>query len=89
MRNFVQDLGFEYITAKNKIEYLEKANYFFNEEIYKKPIVFEVFTDSINESNAIKIMRNLETTTKGKIKKILKKVLGTNKIEKLKKYIKK
>ncbi len=89
VRNFVQDLGFEYITAKNKIEYLEKANYFFNEEIYKKPIVFEVFTDSINESNAIKIMRNLETTTKGKIKKILKKVLGTNKIEKLKKYIKK
>lgn len=89
VRNFVQDLGFEYITAKNKIEYLEKANYFFNEEIYKKPIVFEVFTDSINESNAIKIMKNLETTTKGKIKKILKKVLGTNKIEKLKKYIKK
>lgn len=89
VRNFVQDLGFEYITAKNKIEYLEKANYFFNKEKYEKPVIFEIFTDSLDESNALMIMRNLDVTTKGRIKKVLKKVLGENRIEKLKKYMKK
>lgn len=91
VRNFVQDLGFEYISAENKNEYLEKANYFFNEAKYEKPIVFEIFTDSIDESNALKIMRNLDVTvtTKGRIKKVLKKILGQNGIEKLKKYMKK
>ena len=89
VKNFVQDLGFEYISAENKNEYLEKVNYFFSEEKYKKPIVFEIFTDSVDESNAIKIMRNLDVTTKSQIKKVLKKALGQTGIEKLKKYIKK
>lgn len=89
VRNFVQNLGFEYISAENKKEYLDKVRYFFNEEKYEKPIIFEIFTDSTDESNAIKIMNNLEITTKGKIKRVLKKVLGRDKIEKLKKYIRK
>lgn len=89
VRNFVQDLGFEYLSAENKSEYLEKVNYFFSEEKYEKPIIFEIFTDSLDESNALKIMRNLEITTKGRIKRVLKKVLGPNGIEKLKKYIRK
>ena len=89
VRNFVQNLGFEYISAENKKEYLDKAKYFFNEKKYEKPIIFEIFTDSTDESNAIKIMNNLEITTKGKIKRVLKKVLGRDKIEKLKKYIRK
>lgn len=89
VKNFVQDLGFEYISAENKNEYLEKVNYFFSEEKYKKPIVFEIFTDSLDESNALMIMGNLDVTVKGRIKKVLKKVLGQNRIEKLKKYIRK
>lgn len=88
VKNFVQDLGFEYMSAENKSEYLEKVNYFFSEEKYEKPVVFEIFTDSIDESNAIKVMRNLDVTTKSQIKKVLKKTLGQAGIEKLKKYIK-
>lgn len=82
VKNFVQDLGFEYMSAENKIEYLEKVKYFFSQKKYEKPIVFEVFTDSSDESNAIKIINNLEVTTKIKIKKVLKKVLKLNKIKK-------
>lgn len=89
VKNFVEELGFEYISAENKKEYLEKYNYFFSEKKLEKPIIFEVFTDSDDESNAIKIMNNLEISPKTKIKNVAKKIIGKNRIEKLKKILKK
>lgn len=82
IRDYSTDLGYEYLTASNKKEYLENAKTFFSTERRERPIVFEVFTDSQDESDAIETMLNLKpreesasqgvrTTVKGMAGRIL------------------
>ena len=89
IKHYAEDLGFEYISAKDKNEFLEKRDYFFKAEMTDKPIIFEIFTDSQDESDAIKIMYNLKTSTKGTIKNIVKEIVSPNQIQFLKNIIKK
>lgn len=60
IRDYSTDLGYEYLTASNKEEYLTNAKKFFSPERREHPIVFEVFTDSQDESDAIETMLNLK-----------------------------
>ena len=78
----------EYIKAENQDE-LEKGFKEFTEES-SKPIIFEVFTDANNDATILKEFwsKNKQEGTKGIIKKILKKVLSKNQIDKLKRAIK-
>lgn len=89
VKNFVETLGFEYLSATTKEEYLERYEYFFSKEELDKPIVFEVFTNSKDESDALKIVKNLKSSPKGKIKKIIKVLVNKNTLSKVKKIIKK
>lgn len=75
VKNFVENLGFNYISASNKKEYLESVEYFFNDNKSDRSIVFEVFTESFEESEALKIIENLEVEKKTRIKSIIKKFL--------------
>ena len=82
VKHYAEDLGFEYISAFNKEEFLDKIGTFTKLES-KKPILFEVFTNEQDESDALKIIYNLEhdvTTVAKRIlgekgKKIIKKIL--------------
>lgn len=58
VKHYVSDLGFEYISASNKEEFNNNIEKFVCSDS-KSPIVFEVFTTSNKESDAIRIMRNL------------------------------
>ena len=89
IKNYVEELGFEYLCASNKDEYINNLNYFFTSEKLDRPIVFEVFTNSQDESDAIKIMNNIEKTTKGAIKSIVKDAIGDKGYRTLKNIIKK
>lgn len=89
IKHYAEDLGFIYISAQNKEEFLEKRDYFFTQEKLEKPVIFEVFTDSVDESEAIKIMYNLKISTKGKIKNMVKEIATPAQIELIKKIIKK
>lgn len=88
VKNYVENLGFKYLSASNKDEYLEKLNEFIVDKS-SKSIVFEVFTNTEDESNALKMICNLEKDTKGTMKNIIKNVVGVDKIKKIKKLIKK
>lgn len=88
IKHYAEDLGFEYISASNKTEYLKNVERFILPEMLERPIIFEVFTNSIDESNAIKIMNTLESSTIGTAKKIAKEVLGEKSFQTLKKIIK-
>lgn len=88
LKHYAEDLGFEYISASNKEEYLNCVKRYLNPKIADKPILFEIFTDSKNESEAIRIMKNIESSTKGKAKKIVKSVIGEQGIDVIKKIIK-
>jgi 2-succinyl-5-enolpyruvyl-6-hydroxy-3-cyclohexene-1-carboxylate synthase len=62
IKHYAEDLGFKYISASNKEEYLNNVECFVTPEITNRPILFEIFTDSKNESDAIEIMDNLKIT---------------------------
>ena len=89
IKHYATDLGFVYISAKNKKEYLDKMYEFVDNKI-EKPILFEVFTNDVEESDALKYIRTLIVDSpKGmdKVKKIAKSVLGEKRIDNIKKVI--
>jgi len=59
VKNYVQSLGFLYLSASNKEEFLKVSSVFMDKDIGDKPIVFEVFTDSQDESDALQTIMNL------------------------------
>lgn len=80
IRHYAVDMGFEYLSAENKEEFLSQLDFFVTTQEVDKPIVFEVFTDSEEESSALQKIRNLVVAPREKrVKNILnatKKVLG-------------
>lgn len=58
VKAYVESLGFEYISAASKEEFLANYEHFISSEKYDKPIVFEVFTTNEDENNAVHDIRN-------------------------------
>ena len=82
VKHYAEDLGFEYISASNKDEFIKNIDSFTKEK-NDKPIIFEVFTNPEDESNALKLINNIELTAKG----IIKKIVGDKGIEIAKKML--
>lgn len=59
IKHFANDLNFEYLTADSKESFCDNMQRFITSKQISKPIIFEVFTDSNNESEALKIIRNI------------------------------
>lgn len=59
VRHYAQDLGYEYLQASDKDEFLKGIEKFLTPEITVRPMLFEVFTDSKDESDALKLMNTL------------------------------
>lgn len=76
VKHFVEDLGFDYYTASTKEEYEIVKQRFIDSHIGDKPIFIEVFTDSVNESDALKSIYNLKCDTVGKIVDNVTNMLG-------------
>ncbi|WP_089188526.1 thiamine pyrophosphate-binding protein [Campylobacter sputorum] len=89
IKNYAENLGFKYISASNKKEYLEKVNIFLDSGINDKSIIFEVFTDSKAESDALKIIHNIKNTFGvSTAKSLIKSTLGEKGFNKIKNFIK-
>ena len=69
MRDYVTDLGFEYLTASSKEEYVQNMERFLSPSLSEKPVLFEVFTSSDDESESLRIMEHLAKDTKTLAKK--------------------
>lgn len=90
VRDFATDLGFEYLSASTKEEFFKNKDHFLSSTKYDKPIIFEIFTDSKNESEAIKIMSHLvekPLTPTQFIKNIVKDTVGEERIVKARKLL--
>lgn len=61
VKNYAKDLGFQYLSASNKEEFLQNQSVFTDANIGDRPILFEVFTDSESETSALEVMRNLNS----------------------------
>ena len=91
VKHYAEDLGFEYITASNKEEFSIACNRFVSPVMTNKPIVFETFTDSADESNALEQMLNIvideQAVMKNKIKAGIKDVLGESTVRNIKRIL--
>ena len=74
LKHYAEDLGFCYLTASNKEEFLSVIDEFLKPEVGSRPMILEVFTDSELESNALKILRN--TIPEGFARTFIKKLIG-------------
>jgi len=78
IRHYAEDLGFEYLSASDKTEFEAVYQHFLNGNIMDRPILFEVFTNSSDESSALELIRSIEKETlENKAKGLAKKALGT------------
>lgn len=88
LKNYSESLGFKYLSANNKEEYLKNVEDFVLGKS-DKPVIFEIFTTSSDESEAVKMMHNLIVEKTAQIKKITKKMLGEKNVAKIKNVLKK
>lgn len=92
VRHIAEDLGFDYLSASSKDEYIGCMDRFFSPALSDKPIFLEVFTQPDCESDALRLIREITPAVdpepdglKSHIKEVAKKILG----EKSKNLIKK
>ncbi|WP_017445380.1 thiamine pyrophosphate-binding protein [Gayadomonas joobiniege] len=87
VKDYAQNLGFEYMTASTKEEVKSVSERFFVEGVTDKPMVFEVFTDSDEESLALETIRNVVVDKGDRMKSTAKKLLGRKGIKAIKKVL--
>lgn len=89
VKHYAQDLGYEYISACNKEEFLAVYEKFFSAKASDCSMIFEVFTDSDDESDAIRLVRTALTDGKGSIKQMARNILGDKLTSKIGQIIRK
>ena len=80
VKHIAEDLGFQYLSANDKEEYMKAFPVFVNPKMTDKPMIFEIFTTPGDESDALKLMRTLNTDAgailQSNIKEGIKSALG-------------
>ncbi len=89
VKNYCEDLNFEYMTASNKDEFEQVYKRFLAADLSDRSILLEVFTKQEDESEALEIITSISKTISGQTKDTIKNVLGTNNIKKIKNIIRK
>lgn len=84
IKNYAENLGFEYFAVANKDDYIKVIDKFTNPMIGDKPMIVEAFTESTDETEAHKLLSTLVTSTKSGAKKIVKNILGEKGVNKVK-----
>lgn len=85
VKAYAENLGFEYLSATDEKEFAEAMERFVTPECTDKPMLFEVFTESKNDSNAFEMMANIDLDAKGHMKAVVKQMLGDKGISMLRK----
>lgn len=92
VKHYATDLGYEYICSNDKESFMDNIDKFLSNEQNQKPILFEVFTEKDDESNALEIILNTiidkKAVLKNQIKTTIKNVIGDKPIKLIKKIIK-
>lgn len=73
VKNYARNLGFEYLAASDKESFEDAYERFLTPKITDKPMVFEVFTDSTQESKALEQLMNIDDNPTLRAKKAAKR----------------
>ncbi|SIR02727.1 2-succinyl-5-enolpyruvyl-6-hydroxy-3-cyclohexene-1-carboxylate synthase [Alkalispirochaeta americana] len=88
VKHYAEDLGYDYVTAASKEEFLAVYEDFVCPELTQKPMLFEVFTDSKEEAAALELVRSIKKDLKGSMRDVAKRALGAKHYGALKKVLK-
>lgn len=89
VKAFTEALGFEYFSASSKAQFEQVYERFLTPQVTDRPMLFEVFTDSDEESAALEeMMKIVEPDAKAKAKEAVRDILGDDAIISLKKLLK-
>lgn len=86
VKHYATDLGYEYLSASSKEEFLSVIDRFMAPTITDNPMLLEVFTETEEESKALEQMLNIvkDTSLKGSVKRAMKNVLGESGVKAVK-----
>lgn len=76
VKQFVENLGFRYLSASTKEELLSNLDVFLQPGDAGQPMLMEVFTEHKNESEALQLIRQFKKSAQGVMKAKLKDALG-------------
>ena len=88
VRHYAEDLGFLYLTASSKDEYLKVLPQFLDGSS-DSPILLEAFTRDIDENEALKRISQIKKTKSEEFKASVKKMVGKDVYGIFRKVIKK
>jgi 2-succinyl-5-enolpyruvyl-6-hydroxy-3-cyclohexene-1-carboxylate synthase len=76
IRHYAEDLGFYYMSASSKSDFLGLLPEFVSPEIGERPIIFEVFTNSEDEVAALQLMHDIDRSASGDIMRGAKSIIS-------------
>ena len=92
VKHFTEDLGFQYLSATNKEEFLAVLDDFTNPNITDRPMVLEVFTTHENEDEALRLMTSINIDVKVKMRSkvagVIRSVAGEKGLNAIKEILK-
>ena len=87
VKHYAEDLGFEYLSASTKQDCEAQLTRFLAPNVTDRPMLLEVFTNSAEESNALKKMHTIEESKKQQAKQFVKNLVGQKGFDALKKAL--
>lgn len=88
IKHYAQDLGFKYLSASSKEDYESAYREFLAKDASGRSVVFEVFTDSEEESRALEMIRNIRKDPKKAAKVAARRILGDRTLNAVKRFVK-
>lgn len=64
VKDYAENLGFEYLTASNKEEFAKVYKRFITKEVTERPMLFEIFTNTKDETEAHHLTTSIELKSK-------------------------
>lgn len=89
LKHYSQDLGFEYLSASNKEQFMDVISKFITDENRDKPMLFEVFMDDHEDVSAIDLLKEVgaklssERSILKKTKQVVKNLVGQSNVTKI------
>ena len=68
VKHYAEDLGFQYLSATNKEEFMIALDTFTNPKITDRPMILEVFTNHEDENEALRLMTTINVDVKAVMK---------------------
>lgn len=87
IKHYAENLGFEYLSASSKTDFEKSCSRFLIPEITAAPMLFEIFTDSRDENEALHAITHIERSLEGFAAETGKRILGETGIRIAKKIL--